>query len=58
MVLSDHMKDGKRVHSVVKQFKKYATQNAVQTFKNQKKKEWGFTIVVAGGAHPLNSMAF
>ena len=46
VVLSDHMTDGKRVHNVVKQFKKYATQSAVRTFKNHQKKEWGFTIEV------------
>ena len=44
VVLSDHTKDGRRVHSVVKQFKKYGTQSAIRTFKNHQKKEWGFTI--------------
>ena len=46
VVLSDHKKDGKRVHSVVKMFKKYGTQSAIRTFKNHQQRKWGFTIKV------------
>ena len=46
VVLSDDIPKGKRVHSVVKQFKKYATQSALRTLKNHQKKEWGFAIEV------------
>ena len=46
VVLSDHTKSGKRVHSVVKMFKKYGTQSAIRTFKSHQLRKWGFTIEV------------
>ena len=47
VVLSDHTMAGKRVHSVVKMFKKYGTQSAIRTLKNLEIKRWGLTIEVS-----------
>ena len=44
--LSDVMTKGKRTHLIIRMFKKYGTQSAIRTFKNNQVKEWGFTIEV------------
>ena len=46
VVLSGLKCSGQRVHSVVSYFKKYGTQSAVRTFKNNQRKHFGFTIDV------------
>ena len=44
--LSEVMEAGKRVHSIIKLFKKYATQSGIRMFKNRQLKQWKFTIEV------------
>ena len=44
--LSEVMEDGKRVHTIIKLFKKYATQSGIRMFKNRQLREWKFTIEV------------
>ena len=56
VVLSHHTKSGKRVHSVVKMFKKYGTQSAIRTFKNHQLRNWGFTIEVNKYKHKDGTM--
>jgi hypothetical protein len=46
VVLSEVMEAGKRVHSIIKLFKKYATQSGIRMFKNRQLREWKFTIEV------------
>ena len=46
VVLSGLRCKERRVHSVVAYFKKYGTQSAVRTFKNNQRKMFGFTIDV------------
>ena len=46
VVLSGRKCSKRRVHSIVSFFKKYGTQSAVRTFKNNQRKNFGFTIEV------------
>ena len=46
VVLSNKKCGGQRVHSIAYLFKKYGTQSAVRTFKNNQRKQFGFTIEV------------
>ena len=40
------MTEKKRPHDIVKMFKKYGTQSAIRTFKNNQLKHWGFTLEI------------
>lgn len=44
--LSEMLSNGKRVHSLIRWFKKYGTQSVIRLFKYRSVKKWQFTIEI------------